>query len=63
MLQAVLQMPEKVIFREIKRPVSAPGQVLIKVERIGIAVPIFTLITESIPISSAPLSRATSFPA
>jgi L-iditol 2-dehydrogenase len=36
MLQAVLQMPEKVIFREIKRPVPASGQVLIKVERIGI---------------------------
>ena len=36
MLQAVLQMPEKVIFREIERPVPGPGQVLIKVERIGI---------------------------
>jgi L-iditol 2-dehydrogenase len=29
-------MPEKVIFREIERPVPGPGQVLIKVERIGI---------------------------
>jgi len=36
MLQAVLQTPEKVIFREIERPVPGPGQVLIKVERIGI---------------------------
>jgi len=36
MLQAVLQMPGKVIFREIERPVPGPGQVLIKVERIGI---------------------------
>jgi L-iditol 2-dehydrogenase len=36
MLQAVLQMPEKVIFREIERTVPGPGQVLIKVERIGI---------------------------
>jgi len=36
MLQAVLQMPEKVIFREVERPVPGPSQVLIKVERIGI---------------------------
>ena len=35
MLQAVLQMPEKVIVREMERPVPGPGQVLIKVERIG----------------------------
>lgn len=36
MLQAVLEQPEKVVFREVKRPLPGKNEVLIRVKRIGI---------------------------
>lgn len=36
MLEAVLEKPESVVFREVPKPVPDPGQVLIRVRRIGI---------------------------
>jgi len=36
MWQAVLERPEKIIFREVKKPVVSDSEVLIKVKRIGI---------------------------
>lgn len=36
MLQAVLEKPERVVIRDVERPVPGAGQVLIKVRRIGI---------------------------
>jgi L-iditol 2-dehydrogenase len=36
MLQAILQKPQTIIFREVDKPIPGPEQVLLKVEKVGI---------------------------
>jgi len=36
MLQAILEQPEKIIFREVEKPLVGQGRVLIQVKRIGV---------------------------
>ncbi len=36
MLQQVMTEPGKIIFREVETPVPGPGQVLVKIKRIGV---------------------------
>ncbi len=36
MRQAILERPERIVFREVERPEPGPGQVLVRIRRIGI---------------------------
>lgn len=57
MLQQVMTEPKKIVFRKVKKPEPGPGQVLVKIKRIGICGSDIHVYHGSHPFTSYPVTQ------